>query len=69
MLRLAGMAAWQLATAAVKGAVPCRLLAGRLLCRATTHNWFVINDGTPQPSVVLGVSGWAPPAAQLLQCV
>ncbi|EFN56808.1 hypothetical protein CHLNCDRAFT_144336 [Chlorella variabilis] len=26
---------------------------------ATTHNWFVINDGTPQPSVVLGVSGKA----------
>lgn len=29
------------------------------LLRATTHNWFVINDGTPQPSVVLGVSGKA----------
>lgn len=29
------------------------------LCRATQHNWFVLNDGTPQPTIVLGVSGCA----------
>lgn len=27
------------------------------LLRATKHNWFLINEGTPQPSVVMGVSG------------
>ena len=27
------------------------------LLRADAGNWFVINDGTPQPSVVLGISG------------
>lgn len=27
------------------------------LLRATHHNWFVLNDGTPQPAIVLGVSG------------
>ncbi|KAL4419332.1 hypothetical protein ABPG77_006020 [Micractinium sp. CCAP 211/92] len=27
------------------------------LLRATPHNWFVLNDGTPDPTVVLGVSG------------
>lgn len=27
------------------------------LLRATPHNWFVLNDGTPDPAVVLGVSG------------
>ncbi|KAI7842817.1 hypothetical protein COHA_003563 [Chlorella ohadii] len=27
------------------------------LLRATQHNWFVMNDGTPQPAIVLGVSG------------
>jgi lipoate-protein ligase A len=27
------------------------------LLRATTHNWFVINEGTPDPTIVMGVSG------------
>jgi hypothetical protein len=27
------------------------------LLRATKHSWFLINEGTPQPSVVMGVSG------------
>ncbi|GAB4813313.1 hypothetical protein N2152v2_000359 [Parachlorella kessleri] len=27
------------------------------LLRADAGNWFLINDGTPQPSVVLGISG------------
>lgn len=27
------------------------------LLRATKHSWFLINEGTPQPSIVMGVSG------------
>ncbi|KDD75546.1 hypothetical protein H632_c624p1 [Helicosporidium sp. ATCC 50920] len=27
------------------------------LMRATKDNWFVINDGTPDPAIVLGISG------------
>lgn len=27
------------------------------LLRATNSNWFLINDGTPQPTVVMGISG------------
>lgn len=27
------------------------------LLRATPYNWFIINDGTSQPSIVMGVSG------------
>jgi hypothetical protein len=27
------------------------------LLRATTHNWFLINEGTPAPSIIMGVSG------------
>lgn len=29
------------------------------LLRATSHNWFLINEGTPAPSIVMGVSGCA----------
>lgn len=36
----------------------CKRLAFTARRRATKHNWFVVNDGTPQPSIVLGVSGW-----------
>jgi hypothetical protein len=27
------------------------------LLRATKHNWFLINQGTPEPTIVMGVSG------------
>lgn len=27
------------------------------LLRADAGNWFLINDGTPDPAVVLGISG------------
>jgi lipoate-protein ligase A len=27
------------------------------LLRATSQNWLVINDGTPDPTVVMGISG------------
>jgi hypothetical protein len=27
------------------------------LLRATSHNWFLINEGTPDPTIVMGVSG------------
>jgi hypothetical protein len=27
------------------------------LLRATTLNWLVLNDGTPAPTVVMGISG------------
>jgi hypothetical protein len=39
-----------------------------LLYRATPDNWFVINDGTPKPSVVLGVSGSVLPLASRHAC-
>lgn len=29
------------------------------LFRATDENWFIVNDGTPEPAVVLGISGYA----------
>lgn len=27
------------------------------LLRASSDNWFIVNDGTPDPAVVLGISG------------
>jgi len=27
------------------------------LLRATSHSWFLMNEGTPEPSIVMGVSG------------
>jgi hypothetical protein len=27
------------------------------LLRATSQNWLVVNDGTPGPTVVMGISG------------
>lgn len=28
------------------------------LLRATTSNWFMINDGAPEACIVMGISGW-----------
>ena len=28
------------------------------LLRATTDNWFILNEGTPDPTIVMGVSGY-----------
>ena len=27
------------------------------LLRADTGNWFLLNDGTPEPAIVMGISG------------
>lgn len=27
------------------------------LLRASNDNWFLVNDGTPDPAIVLGISG------------
>ena len=27
------------------------------LLRATSQNWLIVNDGTPGPTVVMGISG------------
>ena len=29
------------------------------LLRADAGNWFLLNNGTPEPAVVMGISGWA----------
>jgi len=29
------------------------------LLRADAGNWFLLNDGTPEPAVVMGISGCA----------
>ena len=58
-----------MAAAAAAAAAPVRLLRLRgfpileqlrleeALLRATSQNWLVLNDGTPETTVVMGISG------------
>lgn len=45
VLRLAGMPILQ------------QLQLEEALLRATPHNWFIVNDGCSQASIVMGISG------------